>query len=576
MIGEVPGPEKKSFSFLQNLFHIARESYYRETSFSPEQALKETLKEVNSFIRERGYGGKSDIALLASKNFSIYLAKIGQTKVVLVSDEKTNDIGEELENTGSNLFCNMVSGKMKKKDKLIITTSEIYNFFKKGKIIGDLSQGAVEEAVLERISVVQKEKFPQISGVALIIDHTPSLKEGERRIVSKKRKKKFSFKKLFLRSVSSVSGLAKIKRPSLNLKPPTIRVAPSLKIKNVSLKRKSFALPLLLVGVIVLGSLVIGIENNIRRGRQLEKLSIIEEKILQGKSENNLLLLEEALSDLEIMGKERTQFEEEIEKAHHSLKETLFKHTSSEEIEEMLFLGEVEEINPDKIISKDNKLYLFSDRSSVMVLLDPETGKQTPYNLPTENEIALASFSSGKIILFSPPDKLIFIENETVTSKEINIPQGESFVSLSSFLGRPYFLTSEGNIIRYTDKEPLPWLGEEESPTKGALSIAIDGSIFVLTGENEIYRYHEGEKIEKVSVFTFPSLTTASKIHTSPEDPLFLTDSKQKRVIILNKDGNVIKQLFHDDILKLRDITITGDQKKIYLLIGKEIYSIDF
>jgi hypothetical protein len=562
MIGEIPNPEKKDYSFLQNVFHVAKESYYKNTSLTPEVALKETLKEVNDFIKERKYEGKLDIVLFVSKNFTIYLSKIGRTKILLTSNGNLKDIGEELENTGSNLFCNLVSGKMKKSDRLIILTSEIYSFFKKGKIFEEITKDSFGEKTIEKISLLQQEKYADVVGVALIVDHTVSLKE--RKIISKKQKERFSFKKvLFYDPISYL----KIKPLKINFKIPSF--------KKPTIKKKSLLLPLLLLGVIVLGSVVIGIENKIRFGKEKEKISIIEEKISSGRNEENFFLMAEALSELEDLLEGKIKYREDVLLLYNNLEEELLNVSLREELEELELIGEIKEINPDHIIAKNNNLYFFSSTSPLMVVFSKLKNEETAYPLPIESNITLSSFSGDKIILFSSSSNLISIENEEVSTLKIDSAfDNQQYISLSSFLKRPYFLDNQGNVFRYLDNNPLPWIKEQEELVENPVSLAIDGSIFILSKDGKIHRYYEGEKRETIEPFVFPSLSSAQKIYTSPESPIFILDAEEKRIVIISKEGHLIKQIFNEKLTDLKDISIDG--KKIYLLVGKEVYSTDF
>jgi hypothetical protein len=560
MIGEITSPETNKSSFLQNVFHVAREKYYQNTSLIPELALKETLKEVNDLIKKKNYTGKSDILFLIIKNFSIYLAKIGRTKAFLISNGINKDIGEELEITGSNLFSNMVSGRMKKSDRLIVLTSEIHNFFRKGKVFEEISKDCFGEKTIEKISSLHEEKYKDTSGVAIIVDHTFSLKEKQKKVITKRRKEKFSFKQVLFYDV-----IAFLKLKSVKFKLP--------KIEKPSFTKKSLVLPLLLLGVILLGSVVIGIENSARFSKEKEKISFLEEKISLAREEENFHLLQEVFLELKKLSEEKIRYKEEVLALYNSLEKELFDISLKEELDELEFVAKIEEINPNHIVARKDKLYIFSSLSPLMIVLSPSTKEMSSYPLPQNAK--LSSLSGEKIIIFSAPNELTFIENDTVSSNEIDLAyEGQEYISLSSFLGRPYLLDKRGNIFRYTDKNPLSWIKEQEKLPENAISLSIDGSIFVLTSENKIYRYHEGEEKEKIDPFVFPALLSATKIYTSPESPLFVLDAKEKRLVVISKDGSLIKQIFNEKFTDLKDISIVGE--KIYLLVGKEVYSTEF
>ncbi len=576
MVGEIPNPEKKDVTFLENLFHVAKENYYKNTSTSPEEALKETLVEINSFIKEKNFEGKIDIAFVASKNFSIYLTKIGRIKTFLTSNEKIKDIGETLENTGSNLFYNMISGKMKKSDRLIILTHEIDSFFKKGKIIEKISEKPIDDPLLDSISEIQKEKFAQAAGVALIIDHAFSLKENEKKIINKKRSKRFSFKETFLDTTKSLTN---IKRPTLKIKTPQIKIKAEKKpfrfpkISKPRVQKKAITLPLLLLGVILFGALIMGIENNAKNKELLTEISLLEENIGKAKESSNFLELKKYLDDLSNLISKQTRLHQKVVGMHESLEKELLALSLGENIESLDLIIKIEEIEPDQVIFLNENLYLFSSKSPLSSIVSLSDKEESLYKLPSENKITLSASSSDTIILFSPPEELIFIEPAGVSKRKIDIEDAP--VALSSFLGRPYFLTKSGEINLYREESPISWIKNEEEYLEGNL-LAIDGSIFVVDRENVIHRYHEGEKRDVINPLIFPELKSIDKIYTSPELPIIITDSSEGRIVFINKEGELLKQLFHEKLKNLRDITIDVNLKKIYLLINEEVYSLDF
>ncbi len=580
MVGEINNPEKKDSPFLQNIFHVAKENYYKDSSLSPEQALKETLLELNNFIKEKNYEGKVDIAFVASKNFLIYLTKIGRIKTLLVNSDKIKDIGDELENTGSNLFYNMVSGKMNKSDRLVVLTHEIANFFKKGKIITKLSQGPIDDDSLEKISVIQKEKFPHSSGVALIIDHAFSLKENEKKVISKKRTEKFSFKETLLSTVDSIIAT---KKKSPKKKPLQIKIKgkapspvfPKLKISRPQIPKKNISLLFLLMGVVLVGALIIGVENNAKNKELLNQINKIEEEMLVSKKNLDFVAMENNLKELSSLINKNTRFHDQVVNMHKALKEEMLSLSLAENIEILPLLKKVEEISPDQIVFLNEKLYFFSSDSSFVSIMSLLDNDETLYRMPAENGVLLSSASTNTITLFSPPDKLVFIENESFSERTITVPEEEELIALAPFFGRPYFLSSSGNIYVYQTSTPSPWIKNDEKALNGKL-LTIDGSIFIVKNNGIIVRYHEGEERDTINPSIFPALSSINHIYTSPEIPILITDSEEGRIIIINKEGELIKQLFHEKLKDLKDFSVDSKEKKIYLLINEEVYLLNF
>ncbi len=569
MIGEVEEASNTNLSLLKDVFSSAREFYYENYSLSPEKAFKQTLKKLNSFIEEKEYSDKPSIALISSKNFNIYLGKMGEAKILLLSEESTKDFGKDLNPVSGNFFQNMISGKMKKNDKLVVLTSEINLFFSKEKIIKEIAKESLNKKLLEKISALQKEKHPHISGVALIMDNAISLKEKEGKTIFKKRTENFSFKNFFLQYLPSFK---KIVPKRISFVKPNIEI--KLKPPVKKFKKSPLFLFLLLLVVVFLGSAFVGIENKIRTRRAEKELSLIEEKIETAKTEKNFQLLEEVFWDLE-RSKEDSSIKEEAEALSASLKKYL-SSVFREEKGELSLINEIKKISPSKIASANEKIYLFSDNSNFIVYNIKEK-TEGELVLPLQTKASLLESSKNGFVLFSSPDIIIFAENEKLFSQKINVIEKENvFIAISSFLGKPYFLSKDGSIYSYFEKKLSLWIKNEEEKTDNAKSFAIDGSIFVLSNNGKITRYHKGEKKEIISPKIVPSLSTAEKIYTSAGENIFVLDSFNGRIVVLDKKGEVVKQIVNEKIKDVKDISLSYKEKKIYLLLEKKVYSLGF
>jgi hypothetical protein len=571
MVGEIPEPNSNNISFLQNIFCAAKEFYYENTSLSPEKTFKETLKKINIFIKEKEYNERPNVAFLSSKNFALYLGKIGEIKVFLSNKEEIKDIGKDLDGVSNGLFQNMVSGKMKKDDKLIVLTSEIYNFFIKEKILEEIAKESLNKKLLEKISGLQKEKYPHISGVALIMDNVATLKEKETKIFSTKRTEIFSFKKFFTHYISSFKKIGSkkilIQKPKIEikLKPP----------KNI--KRNPFVLISLLFIVVLLGSAVMGIQNKIKSNKERKEIILIEEKITKGKTENDFSLLEEALFDLEKIKNNSPSINKEASSVYSSLEEYLFWAFNGEKVDGLNLLGEIKEASSEKIVYMGDKIYLFSSQSPTFIVYNIADKKEEKFSLPLDNGISLVETYNNKLVLFSAPDMIVVMDNGKFFSQKIKLPvDHENFIALSFFLEKPYLLNDKGVIYHYIDGNFFSWFRSKEEKVENAISIAIDGSIYILTSEGKIHRYHKGEKKEVITPLLYPSLATTKNIYTTPEENIFLTDPLNKRIVILDKKGGVVKQMFNEDFENIKDISISYKEKKIYLLISEKVYSLDF
>jgi len=118
------------------------------------------------------------------------------------------------------------------------------------------------------------------------------------------------------------------------------------------------------------------------------------------------------------------------------------------------------------------------------------------------------------------------------------------------------------------------WLDSSTQKTLPVKSFAIDGDIWILTKDNQIFRYYQGKYQEALDVFIWPPVKNLTKIFTSPQLPyLYLLEPEQKRIIVLSKKGEVVKQFQSEKFDQLLDFTVSPDGK-IYLLNNSKLYQL--
>ncbi len=590
LLGEIEGDSKKGKEFLEKIFQTLKENIYGDQHNSLEKALQKGLLEINELIEENNEKEKLSVAIIASKNFSIYLSKIGKIEVILSNKGKTTNITKDIEGGEDVFFQNIVAEKMNKNDKVIILTSQIYSFFKAHSIIEEISSAKnLNKNFTEKVSTLQNEKSPQLSGASLIIDYTFSIKEGEKTLINTAEKKKFSFKKILLENLSPLLNKrekaktlkeTEINKEKLTTKQkPTFspkKIIPAINIKNiVAIHRKPVVLIILLVVVIIIGSIVIAIERSANANKQLKEIVALENKISQAKEDNDFLKIKSYLEDINDV-KKRTLHQEKINHLLEETKDHLLYLSLSENLDEVEIIKEIESINPNKIATSNNNLYLTSTRSLSYAQVSLATNEKEIKELNAEERISLTTPSSSGTIMFSPPSNILRIQNNHITRQNITQPQsGSSFIAISSFLDRPYFLTERGEIVVYTSNNPTNWINRDDELAENGISLTVDGSIYALTKDGKIIHYYGGDKRDEFVVAVFPKLTQPQKILTTPTSPLYIIDNKAGRIITINKEGELVKQIFHESFNDIKDATISSDGKKIYLLINKEVYLLE-
>ncbi len=198
--------------------------------------------------------------------------------------------------------------------------------------------------------------------------------------------------------------------------------------------------------------------------------------------------------------------------------------------------------------------------------------------VPLENGLIVLFGQSGKIYLY---DSNTNDHNSYLLDPPISV---EKIKDVKNFFSNFYILDIEqNNIIKYSlssKKENTikgnNWLAEPIEELKETQGMAIDGSIYILKSDGIINKYFRGEKVGEIRPLLESPLAKENKIFAGIDfKNLYISDPKNKRLIVLNKEGEVINQYVNDEFIRLQDFWVTKDEKEIYLLCEKKVFKIE-
>lgn len=199
----------------------------------------------------------------------------------------------------------------------------------------------------------------------------------------------------------------------------------------------------------------------------------------------------------------------------------------------------------------------------------------------------MVSLEKGWIVLFGQSKKVYLYNSNTNDHRAYSINPAipvEQITDVKSFFSNFYILDAEqGNIIKYSLSQIQEntikgsnWLSEPAEELKQAQSMAIDGSIYILDSDGLIAQYHRGEKAEGIKPLIEKPLANNAKIFIDYDfTNLYISDPQNKRLIVLNKKGEVVNQYVNDEFANLKDFWVTNDEKEVYLLCEKKVYRIE-
>ena len=124
--------------------------------------------------------------------------------------------------------------------------------------------------------------------------------------------------------------------------------------------------------------------------------------------------------------------------------------------------------------------------------------------------------------------------------------------------------------------DPTEWITQRTTDLSKAVSLTIDGTIFVLSKDGEITRFASGSEVGWNPGVVDPPMTVASKIWTdSNSDYVYVLEPDTKRIEVFSKEsGEFLVQYRSDAFTDLTDFIVDEDGYSIYLLAGSKLYSI--
>lgn len=235
-----------------------------------------------------------------------------------------------------------------------------------------------------------------------------------------------------------------------------------------------------------------------------------------------------------------------------------------------------------------DKLLVFDDSKKIPVKIN--LASKAPQILAGEEKLGegkLASINGEIVWVFSLDKGVVKIDSNQTTVAILPHQDWGKIIDLYGFAGNVYLLdegnpsTGSGQIWKYipiaSGYEKKEYLAPEvKADFTRALRMQIDSSIWVLKGSGEILKYTKG-------VADFFSYSNLDKGINSPKsmfisdttDNLYLLDSGNSRLLVLDKKGVYRTQYKSDRFQSFSDLAVDEKSKKVYLLDGSKIFQMD-
>jgi hypothetical protein len=154
---------------------------------------------------------------------------------------------------------------------------------------------------------------------------------------------------------------------------------------------------------------------------------------------------------------------------------------------------------------------------------------------------------------------------------------------ITAFAGNIYVMDkSGGDIYRYqgvgnTFPNKENWLSKSTNVNFADVSqITIDGAIYALYPNSKVLKFSQGSPQSFKVIGVVPEIGNIDAIYASPDDQyLYLLDKAGSRVVVTDKKGAYKAQYTDPLISSAINLVASEADKKVILLTGDKLYSID-
>lgn len=594
-------------SFGKEIISRFHEVYYSSLEKQPLLRLKSALKSLIDEFSDRVKLEITAAAILTKDSQLIgYFALIDRGKILVYRNGQLASVLKEAERE-----VKTASGYLKNNDLFILGSAQFFEAVSLEKLKDDLSANEVTQLTESAATIIHSQKKNNRTAAVIF-----KIKKEEIEAVDKQEEKQSKEgtetlkpeleeekkPKKIIEFIRQTSGF--IKNTPLLIKKvcQDFRSQPSVFIKDQKRKVRAkkttlsvaFILIALLLTSIILGSKKRSFLQESEKAKQvLEEANYKYDQALSLEEINRLrarsLLVEakQLVSELEAETKDKNA-KEELTEFLNKIKlrlEEIGREYQIDSAEIFLDLGLVkEEFKGEDWDSTEEALYIIDLEKNTVLEVEVETkaAKVAAGGERLENSLMLGA-AGGRIFVVRE-NKLVVVDvqkGEAIEEKETD--NWGKIKDIVGFAGNAYLLdVQKGQIFKYsqTDKgltEAVDYLRGDSLDLEDAVSIAIDGSVWLLFNEGTIVKFTRGIK----DPFTVSGLEKnfdgAEKLYTDKDlDNLYVLDKNNTRVVVINKDtGEYQAQYIWPGIAGAMDIFASETENKILLLTGERIYEID-
>lgn len=240
---------------------------------------------------------------------------------------------------------------------------------------------------------------------------------------------------------------------------------------------------------------------------------------------------------------------------------------------------------PSSLLKINNTLVVMFPEEQALRLVHSATKEINEKKYDTAKQLSFGAVSreQDRAVLFNTNGSLAVFDSASgaLAAKEIAFPGTEIEIKDAELYNRKLYTLDkkQGQIYKHNETQVgydkgTPWIKEKTSDLVDSISIAIDGNIYVLSSSSSISKFLSGKEEAFKITGMDPVLSQATRIFTNSDTAhLYVLEPKEKRIIMLNKNGTFVKQFKAEKLSNPKDIFVDETQKLIYVLDERGVYT---
>jgi len=238
-------------------------------------------------------------------------------------------------------------------------------------------------------------------------------------------------------------------------------------------------------------------------------------------------------------------------------------------------------ININNIVYNNNSLFAFDSLNNNSYIINPETREieKIYSNLSDIGKIVKAHQIQDKLLLYHDKNGFVEFKDGKYTPITVGLNANVKIADFSTYFDRLYTVDTNANqIYRHNQSDigyntGLSWIQEEGVNLSNIVSIGIDTNIWMLDKTGKILKYNKGLKQNFSITNLEPTLESPLDFITNDETNfIYILEPKNKRIVVLDKEGNLNTQYYSDSFDNLKGFAISEKEKKIFLINDNKIY----